>query len=160
MWNHILVLWNKVGGSGVWYGEFTHSLDSKDRFILPAKMRDKVKDLPVKTFFITRGLDGCLFLFSYDVWKEMEAKLKGFSFTQSQARVFNRMYFSGALEVTFDSQGRAVIPANLKKFAGIEKEIIILGVSDRIEIWDKKKWESFYDVNKEKFEEIAEGLIE
>jgi len=144
----------------MWYGEYFHSLDTKDRFILPAKFREKVKNLEVKRFYITRGLDGCLFLFSHDVWKQNEDKLKNVSFTKKQSRFFNRLYFSGASEVEFDSQGRSVVPQYLKDYAGISKDIVIAGIADRIEIWDRKKWESFYEDNKEKFEEVAEDLIE
>ncbi|MFH1768532.1 MAG: division/cell wall cluster transcriptional repressor MraZ [Candidatus Omnitrophota bacterium] len=144
----------------MWYGEYLHSLDAKDRFILPAKFREKIKQLPNKTFFITRGLDGCLFIFTHDVWKVLEGKLKEFSFTKQQARSFNRIYFSGAAEVEFDAQGRMTLPGYLKEFAAIKKEIVIIGVSDRIEIWDKDKWRSFYADNREKFDGIAEGLIE
>ncbi len=144
----------------MWYGEYIHSLDSKDRFILPARFREKIKNLENKKFYLTRGLDGCLFLFSFDVWKKMEEKLKNIPFTKTQARFFNRMYFSGAVEIEFDSQGRAILPDYLKEFAGITREIVIIGVSDRIEIWDRKRWESFFKDNKNRFEEIAEGLIE
>lgn len=144
----------------MWYGEYIHSLDSKDRFILPAKFREKVKKLKVKKFYITRGLDGCLFLFSYEVWKKIEDKLKNISFTKQPSRFFNRIYFSGASEVEFDSQGRTIIPLYLKEFAGITKEIVIIGVSDRMEVWDKRRWEAFYTENKRKFEEVSEGLIE
>ena len=144
----------------MWYGEYIHSLDQKDRFILPAKFREKVKNLETKKLYITRGLDGCLFLFSYEVWKKIEDKFKDVPFTKQQSRFFNRLYFSGAHEIEFDSQGRATIPQYLKEFAGITKEIVIIGVADRIEIWDKKRWEIFYAENKKKFEEVSEGLIE
>ncbi len=144
----------------MWYGEFIHSLDSKNRFILPAKFREKIKNFKIRKFYMTRGLDGCLFVFAHDVWKKMEDKLKELSFTRQQSRFFNRIYFSGAQEIEFDSQGRVTIPDYLKEFAGIKREIVIIGVADRIEIWDKTRWEKFYDENKDKFEDIAEGLIE
>ena len=144
----------------MWYGEYFHSLDSKDRFILPAKFREKAKNLEMKRFYVTRGLDGCLFLFAYEVWKNMEDKFKNVSFTKQQSRFFNRLYFSGAFEFEFDSQGRATIPQHLKEFANIDKEIVIIGVADRIEIWDKKRWENFYAENRRKFEEVSEDLIE
>jgi len=143
----------------MWYGEYIHSLDSKDRFILPAKFREKIKKLKFKKFYITRGLDGCLFIFPYNVWRKLEDKLKDFSFTKQQSRFFNRIYFSGAQEVEFDSQGRLTIPQYLKEFAYIKKEIVIIGIADRIEIWDKERWSNFYAENRKKFEEIAEGLI-
>jgi len=144
----------------MWYGQYPHSLDTKDRFVLPAKFREKIAQLKNKTFYLTRGLDGCLFIFSYDVWKRLEAKLESLSFTKQQARFFNRMYFSGALQVQCDSQGRILIPQYLKEFAAINKDILIVGVSDRIEIWAVQRWKKFYEGNIAKFEEAAESLFE
>lgn len=144
----------------MWYGEYTHRLDNKDRFILPAKFREKVKALEKNIFFITRGLEGCLFLFSQDVWQNLEEKLKAVSFTKQEGRSFNRLYFSGAHEIEIDSQGRVSIPSYLKEFSQIKKEIVIVGVGDRIEIWDKERWKRFYQENKRKFEEAAENLFE
>ena len=131
----------------MWYGEYFHTLDEKDRFILPAKFRDKIKTLEKKKFFVTRGLDGCLFLFDQEVWDKLEEKLKSLSFTKQQSRFFNRLYFSGAKEVEIDSQGRVNLPDYLKEFAHIQREIVIIGVSDRIEIWDKGCWDKFYKEN-------------
>lgn len=144
----------------MWYGEYNHSLDDKDRFILPAKFREKIKSLDKKKFYITRGLDGCLFLFHQDVWSGLEEKLKAVSFTKQQSRFFNRLYFSGAHESEVDSQGRMILPQHLKEFAQIQRDIVIIGVGDRIEIWDKKLWEKFYGDNKKRFEEVAENLFE
>ena len=143
----------------MWYGQYPHILDLKDRFILPAKFREKINKLKNKNFYLTRGLDGCLFLFPYDVWKNLESKLESVSFTKQPARSFNRMYFSGALETRCDTQGRILIPGYLKEFAEIDREIVIVGVSDRIEIWAKRRWEKFYNDNKTKFEETAENLF-
>ena len=144
----------------MWYGEYKRSLDAKDRFVLPAKFRDKLKQLENKKFFVTRGLEGCLFIFAYDEWKRLETKLKEIPFTKQQSRSFNRLYFSGAQEIEFDSQGRAILPEYLKEYADINKEIVIVGIADRIEVWDAKRWENFYAENKKKFEDIAEGHIE
>lgn len=143
----------------MWYGEFTHTLDSKERFVLPAKFREKVKKMKHKTFYLTRGLDGCLFLFPQEVWKKLEEKLQSVSFTREQSRNFNRLYFSGAQEVEIDAQGRLILPGYLKEYAGIKKEILIIGVGDRIEIWDREKWGEFYARNRQRFEEMAEGLF-
>ncbi|MDP2922912.1 MAG: division/cell wall cluster transcriptional repressor MraZ [Candidatus Omnitrophota bacterium] len=144
----------------MWYGEYNHTLDNKDRFVFPAKFREKIKALEKKKFYITRGLEGCLFLFSESVWEVLEAKLKAVSFTKQEGRSFNRLYFSGAQEVDIDSQGRISIPAYLKEFAQIKREIVIVGVADRIEIWDKERWNSFYQDNKQRFEGAAENLFE
>ncbi|MDD3296231.1 MAG: division/cell wall cluster transcriptional repressor MraZ [Candidatus Omnitrophica bacterium] len=144
----------------MWYGEYTHTIDSKDRFILPAKFREKIKKFKSKKFFITRGLDGCLFLFSEEAWQKLEEKLKALSFTKQQSRSFNRLYFSGASEVEIDSQGRVSVPEYLKEFGQIKREIVIAGIADRIEIWDKNRWDKFYNENKKKFESMAENLFE
>ena len=144
----------------MWYGEYFHTLDDKDRFILPAKYREVIKTLDGKKFFITRGLDGCLFLFSESVWQRLEDKLKNLSFTKQQSRHFNRLYFSGAAAIDIDAQGRVAVPGYLKEFAGIRRDIVIIGVSDRIEIWDKDRWSGFYQENKKKFEDMAENIFE
>ncbi|MDD5415293.1 MAG: division/cell wall cluster transcriptional repressor MraZ [Smithellaceae bacterium] len=143
----------------MWYGEYTHKLDKKDRFVLPAKFREKIKAFENKIFYITRGLEGCLFMFSQDVWQSLEEKLKGVSFTKQEGRSFNRLYFSGAQEIEVDSQGRIFIPGYLKEFSRIKRDIVIVGVGDRIEIWDKESWEGFYQENKKKFESAAENLF-
>lgn len=144
----------------MWYGEYNHTIDEKDRFILPAKFRDKIKNFDSKKFFLTKGLDGCLFMYHQDVWQGQEEKLKNLSFTKAQSRAFNRMYFGGAQEIDIDAQGRISLPDYLKSHAAIDRDIIIIGVSDRIEIWSKKRWEEFYKNNEGKFEETAENLFE
>ena len=144
----------------MWYGEYIHRLDDKDRFILPSKFREKIKTLKEKKFFITRGLDGCLFLVPKEAWEKLEDKLRSLPFTKQQSRVFNRLYFSGASEIDIDTQGRIIIPEYLKEFARIKREIVIVGVADRIEIWGKEDWDGFYQENKERFEEMAENLFE
>ena len=144
----------------MWYGEYTHTLDDKDRFILPAKFREKIKALEKKKFFITRGLDGCLFLIPQEAWEKLEGKLKALSFTKQQSRTFNRLYFSGASEIDIDTQGRVILPEYLKEFAQIKREVVIVGVADRIEVWGKSRWDKFYQENKKRFEEMAENLFE
>lgn len=144
----------------MWYGEYSHTLDGKERFILPSKFREKIKTLKIKKFYLTRGLDGCLFLFHRDVWQGLETKLKELSFVKQKSRAFSRLYFSGAQEVDVDSQGRITLPLYLKDFAQIKREIIIIGVADRIEIWDQDVWGKFYQENRKKFEDTAENLFE
>jgi MraZ protein len=144
----------------MWYGEYLHTLDEKDRFILPAKFRDALKKLKKKKFYITRGLEGCLFLFAEAVWRKHEAKLQSRSFTKQQSRFFNRLFFSGASEAELDVQGRLMLPGYLKEFGQIKREIVIIGVGDRIEIWDKQRWNDFYRDNRQRFEEMAENIFE
>lgn len=143
----------------MFYGEHEHSLDKKGRLILPAKFREAAKANYVEKFFITRGLDNCLFMFPEDEWKAQESKFKSIPFTKSQSRKFNRLFFAGAQEAIFDKQGRILIPRYLKEFAGIKRDVMIIGVSDRIEIWDPEKWREFYNSEKSSFEKIAEDLI-
>ncbi|MFH1888608.1 MAG: division/cell wall cluster transcriptional repressor MraZ [Candidatus Omnitrophota bacterium] len=144
----------------MFYGEYLHSIDRKGRIILPAKFRESAKAHFIEKFFVTRGLDKCLFMFSEEEWRSQEAKFKAISFTKQQARTFNRLYFSGAAEVLPDKQGRILLPQYLKDFAEIKKDVMIVGVSNRIEIWAKVKWQEFYGNSRQSFEEIAEKLMD
>jgi len=144
----------------MWYGQYFHTLDNKDRFVLPAKFRDKFKELKKKKFYITRGLDKCLFIFSQDMWEALEERLRAIPFTKRQSRDFNRLLFSGAQEIEIDTQGRAIIPGYLKGLAAIERDIVIVGVGDRMEIWARLEWEKFYQNNQKNFEEVAENLFD
>ena len=144
----------------MFYGEFKHTLDRKQRIIIPAKFRDAIKEHYVERFFITRGLDKCLFMFIEDEWKVQEQKFKSMSFTKRESRKFNRLYFSGASEMVPDKQGRILIPSYLKDYAEIKKEVYIIGVSNRIEIWSHELWEEYYSKSKDTFEDVAEKLIE
>jgi len=144
----------------MFYGEFEHSIDRKGRLILPAKFRETAKNQFVEKFFVTRGLDKCLFMFSEEEWRSQENKFKTMSFTKQQSRTFNRLLFSGAVEVNPDKQGRILLPQYLKEFADIKKDVMIVGVSNRIEIWARDKWHDFYSNSRQSFEEIAEKLMD
>lgn len=144
----------------MFYGEYLHTLDRKGRIILPSKFRDAAKTNFVEKFYLTRGLDKCLFMFAEEEWKLQEQKFRTMSFTKQESRKFNRIYFSGAVEIIPDKQGRILVPQYLKDFAGIKREVIIIGVSNRIEIWSRDSWGDFYNSSKESFEDIAEKLIE
>lgn len=143
----------------MFYGEHEHSIDKKGRIIIPSKFREFFKEYDIRKCYITRGLDKCLFLFTEDEWKTQESKFKAIPFTKSEARKFNRLYFSGASQVECDAQGRILLPKYLKDFAEIKKDIMIIGVSNRIEIWAKETWKDYYDTSKGSFEEIAERLM-
>ncbi|MBI1977832.1 MAG: division/cell wall cluster transcriptional repressor MraZ [Candidatus Omnitrophica bacterium] len=144
----------------MFYGQYEHALDAKDRVIIPSKFREIFKEHYAERFFITRGLDQCLFVFTEEEWKTQEDHFRKMSFTREDARKFNRLYFSGACEVICDKQGRILIPAYLKDYAGIKQDVVIIGVSDRIEIWSKEKWAEFFKNNLGSFESLAEKLIE
>lgn len=144
----------------MFYGEFEHTLDRKGRLIIPSKFREALKEHYIERFFITRGLDKCLFMFTEDEWKLQEQKFKSMSFTKSEYRRFNRLYFSGASDLIPDKQGRILIPGYLKDYAGIKKDVYIIGVSNRIEIWSQENWKGYYSSSQGSFEEVAEKLIE
>jgi len=149
----------------MFYGEHEHSIDRKGRLIIPSKIREVFKEHYAERFFLTRGLetrglDQCLFLFTEDEWRSQENKFKNLPFTRREARKFNRLFFSGAVEVNCDKQGRILIPNYLKEFAGIKRDVMIVGVVNRIEIWSRELWEGFYNESKGTFEEVAEKLLD
>jgi MraZ protein len=123
--------------------------------IVPTKFRDSLSN----EFILTKGLDGCLYIYTKEEWLIMEEKLKKLPLTSKDARAFVRFFFSGANEITIDKQGRALIPQNLCEYAGLQKEIVSIGVSTRIEIWAKDKWDE-YNASDMNFSEIAEKMIE
>ena len=143
----------------MFYGEYEHAMDRKGRLIIPSKFREVFKENYVERFFVTRGLDTCLFVFAEDEWKKQESRFRSLSFTNREARQFNRIYFSGACEVTCDRQGRILVPQYLKDFAKIKTDVIIVGVSSRMEIWAKDQWQEFYNSTKDTFEKIAENIF-
>lgn len=143
----------------MFYGEYEHTLDNKGRVIIPSKFREIFKEHFTEKFYITRGLDQCLFVFTEEGWKTEEKKFRDMSFTRKESRSFNRLFFSGACDVICDKQGRILIPDYLKSYAAIQEDVVIIGVSNRIEIWSKAKWLEFYGSNKDQFEEFAEKLI-
>lgn len=135
-------------------GEFSHSIDTKGRLIIPAKFRDQLG----AQFVVTRGMDGCLFGYPMSEWEVLEQKLKELPLNKKDARAFVRFFYSAATECEFDKQGRVNLPQALSKHAGLEKKCVIVGVSDRIEIWSEYRWNNFAEGAEENFDEIAEKL--
>ena len=135
-------------------GEYEHSLDVKGRLIMPAKLRQDIGE----KFIITKGLDGCLFVFSENEWLNFEAKLKALPLSDKNARNFVRFFLSGATECEIDKQGRFLISSNLREFAGLEKEVVIIGVLDKIEIWSKDKWLKYSQLENLEADEIASRM--
>jgi MraZ protein len=143
----------------MFYGEYSHSIDQKGRIILPARFREVCQEYGIEKFFVTRGLDKCLFMFTQEEWRLQEQKFKNMSFTHKESRNFNRLFFSGAAETAPDKQGRFIIPQYLKDYAGIKRETVVIGVSNRIEVWDNVSWAEYYNTCSEAFENIAENII-
>ncbi|WP_077622116.1 division/cell wall cluster transcriptional repressor MraZ [Sediminibacillus massiliensis] len=137
-------------------GEFQHNIDTKGRIIVPAKFRDGLGD----NFVLTRGLDQCLFAYPENEWRLLEEKLKKLPLTKKDARAFTRFFFSGAVECEIDKQGRINIPAPLRKYAELDKECVVIGVSNRIEFWAGNKWETYVEESEESFAEIAENMMD
>lgn len=118
-------------------GEYNHSIDTKGRLIVPAKLREALGE----NFVVTQGLDGCLFVFPNDVWTEFEAKLNSLPMTDKKARQFARYFLRGAVRPDVDKQGRILIPISLRESAGLEKEVTMIGVGNRVEIWNPERLE-------------------
>lgn len=137
-------------------GEYRHSIDLKGRIIIPSKMRDEMGSKIV----ITRGLDGCLFGYNEKNWNSILEKLNTLPFTKRDARNFTRFMTSGAITLEFDRQGRVNIPNYLSDYANLLKDVVIVGVINRIEIWSKEKWEEFMNNNVESLSDISENLFD
>lgn len=135
-------------------GEYEHSLDVKGRLIMPAKLRADIGE----KFIITKGLDGCLFVFSQSEWSNFESKLKELPLTNKNARDFVRFFLSGATECEIDKQGRFLIVNNLREYANIIKEVIIIGVGTRLEIWNKESWKQYNSDENISPDNIAENM--
>ena len=142
------------GETKLFIGEYEHSLDAKGRVIMPVKLRDDIGE----KFIVTKGLDGCLFAYSLEEWHNFEEKLKNLPLTNKNARDFVRFFLSGAVECEIDKQGRFLIPGNLREYATLEKEIIIIGVGTRIEIWNKEEWKKYSSDENISADEIAENM--
>ena len=135
-------------------GEYQHSIDAKGRMIMPSKFREELGDV----FILTKGLDQCLFVYSRDEWATLETKLRTLPLTNKNARAFVRFFFSGATECEVDKQGRILIPANLRQHAELEKDVSVIGVSTRVEIWDRDKWKEYNSDENISPEDIAENM--
>lgn len=136
-------------------GEYHHSIDDKGRLIIPSKFRTELGD----KFVITRGIENCLFVYPIDRWETIVHKLESLPFTKKDARNFTRFFLSGATVAEFDKQGRINITSPLINYASIEKDCVIIGTGDRLEIWSKEAWENFFDSASINMSDIAENLF-
>ena len=143
-------------GDNMLIGEYHHNIDEKGRLIIPSKFRDEIG----KEFIVTRGLDGCLFIYSKGQWEKIVTKLQTLPFTKKDARTFNRFFLSSATVCEFDKQGRINIPSNLINYANIQKECTIIGVNDRLEVWASDKFDALIEENTSAIEGVAENLFE
>ena len=137
-------------------GEYQHCLDNKGRITVPARFREELGE----TFIVTKGLDNCLFVYSLSEWKTVEDNLKTLPFTRGDVRAFVRFFFSGACECETDKQGRILLPLSLREYAHIDKDVVIIGVGTRVEVWAQEYWEEYSKQAGASYEEISEKLVE
>ena len=135
-------------------GEYNHTIDAKGRLIIPSRFREVLGD----EFVVTKGMDGCLFVFDNPEWQAFEEKLHKLPMIDKGARQFTRFFLAGAASVEVDKQGRILLPADLREFAGITKDAVLVGVGSRVEIWSKDRWEG--TVTYQDMEEISGHMIE
>jgi MraZ protein len=136
-------------------GEFSHGMDKKNRIIIPSKLREGLGD----TFIMTKGLDSCLYIYPKAEWEVFEKKLKALPMTDKNVRAFVRFFFSGANEMEPDKMGRVLIPQSLLSYAGIEGEVVSVGMMDRVEVWSKEKWTAYNESDMD-MDAIAEKMNE
>ena len=145
-------LWKKV--ILMLTGEFNHSIDSKGRLIIPSKLRDSLGE----HFVITKGMDGCLFLYPENEWEAFEEKLRTLPLTNKKARDFKRFFLGSAVDGEIDKQGRVLLSSSLRTYAGLEKEVVLAGVLDKVEIWSKEAWDARTTDIEENIEDIASDM--
>ena len=135
-------------------GEYSHSIDTKNRLIVPAKFREELGE----NFVVTKGLDGCLYIYPQKEWEDFEEKLSSLPMGKSDIRKMVRFFLSSASQAEFDKQGRILIPATHREYAGLDKEVIFAGVGKKIEIWSKEKWNETATFSYEDMDEVAERM--
>ena len=138
----------------VFIGEYSHNLDDKGRLAIPKKFRDDL----AKGAVVTRGLDSCLFLYTKKEWEKLAEKLAALPFAQANTRAFARLMLAGAMDVDIDKQGRVILPEYLRQYAGIEKNIIVAGLYNRLELWDETKWAEYKKKTESESNQIAEQM--
>ena len=136
-------------------GEYHHTIDEKGRIIIPSKFRE---DLGEK-FIITRGIENCLFVYSLSSWEKITNKLESFPFTKKDARQFVRFFLSGATTAEFDKQGRVNVTSPLISYADLQKDCVVIGTGDRLEIWSQENWNAFFESASSNMSDIAENLF-
>ncbi len=134
--------------------QYNHTIDAKGRVIIPAKFREKLGD----TFVITKGLDGCLYGYAREEWSAFEEKLGTLPITNKNSRQFTRFFLAGAAECELDKQGRILIPSVLREFAGLDKDVVLVGVASKIEIWSKERWDESNGEYETNMDDIAMNL--
>jgi MraZ protein len=155
-------VWSEVeesggkGGGVMMMGEFSPGLDDKGRIIIPARFRDDLHD----RFVMTKGLDGCLFFYPMVEWGRLEDRLRALPMTNQEARAFTRLFLAGAQDVELDKQSRVTIPSRLREYAQIDRECVLIGVSNRAELWSPERWEQYQQDTQAEYETLAEKMVD
>ena len=137
-------------------GEYMHTIDAKGRVILPADFRSELGE----SFIITKGLDSCLFIYTMTEWENLSTKLKQLPLAKAEARAFVRFFFSGARRLECDKQGRFLVPAALRAHAKLQKDVVLIGISSRIELWSREEWNRYNEEINPSVSSIAENLVD
>ena len=135
-------------------GEYRHSLDDKGRLAIPVKFREDLESGAI----VTRGLDGCLYVYTTAEWQKLADKLAAMPMSQSNSRAFARLMLAGAMDVSIDKQGRIVVPDYLRTYAGIKKNLVVAGLYNHLELWDEKAWNAYKQKTEKESGDIAEQL--
>jgi len=144
----------------MFYGEYRHTLDDKNRLSIPSRFRLGLQGDGNDTFYLARGLDQCILLFTREKWKELENQLSTHAFTDASVRAFKRMFFSGAFPANCDRQGRVNVPQSLIDHAKVKRDVVVVGVSDWVEIWDSELWDGYLKGSLTTYEETAQKLTQ
>ncbi len=136
-------------------GEYNNKIDAKGRLIIPAKFRDALQE----EFVVTKGLDHCLFVYPQNEWQNIESKFREIPLTTKDARKFTRFFFGSAASCEADKQGRVLIPPALREYSGLQKDVVLVGVLNRIEIWDKERWLA-NEYDDDEMDDVAEHMAE
>ena len=145
----------------MFFGEHPHTIDAKGRLIIPSKLRSPLKDYCIDQFVVTRGFDPCLYMFAPNEWHQIDKRFRSLKLlTKMKSRALQRLFFSGAGIVDCDRQGRILIPRHLMDYAGVVKDVMIVGLSSRIEIWAIERWKAEYERLKDSYSELAEELMD
>lgn len=142
-------------GRGMFLGQYVHTMDDKGRIAIPARFRSELGDRMV----VTRGLDKCLWVYPWETWQAISARFARLPFTRARNRNFQRYFFAGASECVPDAQGRILISPALRAYAGLGREVVVAGVSDHVEVWDRRSWEALEEQVNGEYEQIAEDLL-
>lgn len=145
-----------LNGESMFIGEFKHKLDNKGRLTIPSIFREDLKDY----FYLTRGMDGCLFLFTKEEFFEMSRKVNRLRITNKKSRGFARLFYSGAIQVSLDKQGRILIPPRLREYSNISSEVMVIGVFTRLELWDLNSWEEYNNDKIFNYDSLSEDVDE